>query len=149
MMKPTLLAVLAAVGISTTNAFAPTSTTINSQSSTELAMKFDLGKIASASTIASAVLLSNVLSPDAAFAAASSQQDSFDFGSDNVIAARSGGRAGGRSSAAARPSSSPSRSAPSGGTTTIYRTNTIVAPPPVVVGSPFGYSPFTPSPLGR
>ena len=140
MMKQVLLAVVAATGLSNSNAFAPT--TSYSQSTTALAMKPDFGKIASASVIASAVLLSNVISPDAAFA-----QDSIDFGSDNIIAARSGGRAGGRSSArpAAR-SAAPS----SGGSTTIYRTNTIVAPPPVVVGSPFGYgySPFAPSPLG-
>merc|ERR1719276_294763 len=121
MMKQVLFAVVAAAGLSTSSAFAPSRA--SSQTTTGLAMKHDFGKIVSASAIASAVLLSNVISPDAALA-----QDSIDFGSNNVVAARSGGRAGGRSSGGYRPSSSARMAAPrssSGGTTTIYRTNTL------------------------
>eukprot|EP00980_Cylindrotheca_fusiformis_P020667 scaffold7703_cov127-Cylindrotheca_fusiformis.AAC.16 len=101
-------------------------------SSTSLSMIKDDGyRKAAASFVAAAFLMSNVAAP--AFA-----MDETDFGSSQVIAARSGGRAGGRSSRA--PSHSHSSSS-----RTIIR-NTYVQPPvyhsPSVIVAPPVYNPY-------
>lgn len=92
--------------------------------------KGDMGK-ALTSGLATAIMFTSVIAPPEALA-----QD-LNFGSDNIIAARSGGRSGGRSSAIPR-SATPSR-------TVINRTTVIAAPTPYysspVYISPFG-SPF-------
>lgn len=98
-------------------------------------------KKAATSFVAAAFLMTSVAAVEPAFA-----MDEADFGSSQVIAARSGGRAGGRSSAARAPARAPVRSsAPSSRSTTVI--NRTVVSPPVVVGSPmyggygYGYNP--------
>jgi hypothetical protein len=90
-------------------------------------------KKAATSFVAAAFLMSN-----AAMAAPAFAMDDADFGSSQVVAARSGGRAGGRSSYRAPPRAPPR---------TIQRT-TVVAPPvyrsPSVIVAPpvYGYNPM-------
>lgn len=131
-----LLATIALTSASGVSAFAPVS---NGQAkSTSLNMVDEESmKKAATSFAAAAFLMSNVAlaAPAPAFAV-----DDMDFGSSQVIAARSGGRAGGRSSAArAAPRAAPSRSS----TTVINRT--YVAPPvyssPSVIVAPPIYNP--------
>jgi hypothetical protein len=90
------------------------------------------------SAVAAAFLAGNIVSAGPAVAAV----DEMDFGSSQVVAARSGGRAGGRSSAAMRAPSRPV-SIPSTNTRVIERT-TYVTPSPVIVAPPiygYGYNP--------
>lgn len=97
----------------------------------------DAGKIAAASC-AAALLTANIAFADAAFA-----MDDMDFGSSQIVAARSGGRAGGRSSAAR----SAPRSAPRSASNTVIQRTTVVRPSPVIVAPPvyggygYGYNP--------
>lgn len=144
MVKTSALAAL--MVISGASAFAPASV---QKSTTSLEMKNSpFSKFVTAS-VASAILLSSTIAPDA-----QAITGDFDFGSDNVIAARSGGRAGGRSSASTMrsppPSSRPSTTVNNySRTTVVQQSPAIVAPAPVVVSpvvvspvvSPFG-SPF-------
>lgn len=96
----------------------------------------DAGKIAAASC-AAALLTANIAFADAAFA-----MDDMDFGSSQIVAARSGGRAGGRSSARSAP-----RSAPRAASNTVIQRTTVVRPSPVIVAPPvyggygYGYNP--------
>jgi hypothetical protein len=128
-----------ALCLSLVDAFAPNLATSRMQ--TSLSMKDDKNKIA-VSFVAAAFLAGSLLTVEPVFAAG-------DFGSSQIVAARSGGRAGGRSSAP-RSYSAP-RSVPRSntvyrsGTTTIVRP--MIAPSPIIV-SPFGYSPFGYNPLG-
>lgn len=105
---------------------------------------FSLKKVA-ASAFAAAFLAANVVAMEPALAL-----DSFDFGSSEVISARSGGRSGGRvSSGGARSSSSYSRSS-----TTIVRPTTVITSPsymapPVYIAPPvIGYGGYGYNPLG-
>ena len=89
-------ALVAFLAISGASAFAPAP--VPSQvttSSLEMKKNSPFSKFVATASVASAILLSSA-APDAQ---AISGAGDFDFGSDNVIAARSGGRAGGRSSA--------------------------------------------------
>jgi hypothetical protein len=112
------------------------------QSTTSLSMSPEEGmKKAAVSFMAAAFLAGNLAAVEPAFAAA----DDMDFGSSQVVAARSGGRAGGRSSAPRRAPSRSSYSAPSQSRTVINRTYmqpspVIVAPP--IYGGGFGYNPM-------
>jgi uncharacterized membrane protein len=100
-------------------------------SSTSLGMiNGDGVKKAATSLVAAAFLMSNAAMVAPAFA-----MDETDFGSSQVIAARSGGRAGGRSSGARR---APVSRAPTSTSRTVIR-NTIVAPP--VYSTPM-YNPY-------
>lgn len=107
-------------------------------SSTSLGMiNEDSVKKVATSFVAAAFLMSNVAMVAPAFAI-----DESDFGSSQVIAARSGGRAGGRSSAARR---APSR-APISSSRTVINRNTYVAPPvystPGIMVAPPLYNPY-------
>lgn len=115
------LAVVALASAPGVSAFAPVA---NGQArSTSLNMvNEDSMKKAATSFAVAAFLMSNAATAAPAFAT-----DGMDFGSTQVVAARSGGRAGGRSAAGA-PSRAPSRAPPSRSTTVINRT-TYVAPP--------------------
>jgi len=138
-------ALVAFLAISGASAFAPAPA--SSQQSTSLEMKNSpFSKFVATASVASAILLSSA-APDA-----QAITGDFDFGSDNVIAARSGGRAGGRSSASSMrsppPSSRPTTVNNIQRTTVIQQQPAVVAAPvmasPVVVApvvSPFG-SPF-------
>lgn len=119
-----LLATVALVSAPGVSAFAPVS---NGQAkSTSLNMiNEESMKKAATSFAAAAFLMSNVVATAPALAV-----DDMDFGSTQVIAARSGGRAGGRSSAARMPA----RSAPSRSTTTVINRSTYIAPSPVIGG---------------
>lgn len=133
-MKPSLFLTAAALSLSTSGAFTAPKTNANAHAITALNASSD-GKVAAASALTAAYLLTGVLSADAALAAdAYSNQPSF-VDSSIVVAARSGGRAGGR--AAPRPAS---RSvAPSSSKTVINRSTTVIQAPPVVVGGGYGY----------
>eukprot|EP00522_Entomoneis_paludosa_P006032 CAMPEP_0172440682 /NCGR_PEP_ID=MMETSP1065-20121228/1315_1 /TAXON_ID=265537 /ORGANISM="Amphiprora paludosa, Strain CCMP125" /LENGTH=200 /DNA_ID=CAMNT_0013189653 /DNA_START=70 /DNA_END=672 /DNA_ORIENTATION=+ len=125
------------------SAFAPVAVNQRAATSLEASKSSNDGfRVAAVSTVAAAFLAANVAAP--AFAA---QQDMMDFGSSDVIAARSGGRAGGRASSGGASRSSSYR--PSSSTT--YRSSTtIVAPRPSVIVAPpvvgyggygYGYQP--------
>ncbi|CAJ1936509.1 unnamed protein product [Cylindrotheca closterium] len=131
-----LLAVVALASAPGVSAFAPAS---NGQAKTTSLNMINEESMKKAATTfaAAAFLMSNVAAAAPAFAV-----DDMDFGSTQVIAARSGGRAGGRSSARA-PSRAPSRSAPSRSTTVINR-STYIAPP--VYSSPVYVAPYNPMP---
>jgi hypothetical protein len=107
----------------------------NQVKSTALSMKKeDMSKVFT-SGLAAAIMLSSAVAPPAALA------EEMNFGSDNIIAARSGGRGGGRSSA---PRAAVRSAAPS--SRTVINRTTVIAPPvsyysPPVYVSPFG-SPF-------
>lgn len=101
-------------------------------------------KKAAASFAAAAILMTNIAA-EPAMALDDMASASADFGSTQVVAARSGGRAGGRSSAArSAPRSSPARSS----TRVINRTTTNYVAPPVYGGAVvapiggFGYNPY-------
>jgi hypothetical protein len=134
-------ALIAFLAVSGASAF--TVPTTAGKPSTALHMKNEnkFHKFLTAS-VASAILLSSAATVPDALAAS----PDFDFGSNNVISARSGGRAGGRSSASSMRAPPPRARAAPAPTTTINRTTVIAAPSPViaapVVVSPFGYSPF-------
>ena len=120
--------------------FATIPSTKHMDSSTTLNMINGEGmKKAATSFAAAAFLMTSVAAVEPAFA-----MDEADFGSSQVIAARSGGRAGGRSRAPARAPARSSAPSSSRSTTVINRT---VVSPPVVVGSPmyggygYGYNP--------
>lgn len=93
-------------------------------------------KKAATSFVAAAFLMSNVATVAPAFA-----MDEADFGSSQIVAARSGGRAGGRSSA---PRRAPARSS-----TRVIERNTVIRPSPSVIVAPspmyggygYGYNP--------
>mmetsp|Transcript_12439 Transcript_12439/g.23337 ORF Transcript_12439/g.23337 Transcript_12439/m.23337 type:complete len:216 (-) Transcript_12439:166-813(-) len=142
--------ILALLAISNAAAFAPIASNANAKTSTSLRASTtdqpnSVSKFFTAS-VASAILLSSSFATPDAIAAVDSLSSSspIDFGSSQVVSARSGGRAGGRSSASSMRSAPSVRS--SSATTTINRTTVIAAPAPViaapVVVSPFGYSPF-------
>lgn len=126
---------------------APSSPGANQQS-TALHMTPQEGmKKAAMSFVAAAFLAGNLADVQPAFAMEDATSSSMDFGSSQVVAARSGGRAGGRSSAPrARAPSRPSSSSSSN--TVIHRT-TYVQPSPVIVAPPvyggyggYGYNPL-------
>eukprot|EP00553_Chaetoceros_curvisetus_P002436 CAMPEP_0204616534 /NCGR_PEP_ID=MMETSP0717-20131115/3750_1 /ASSEMBLY_ACC=CAM_ASM_000666 /TAXON_ID=230516 /ORGANISM="Chaetoceros curvisetus" /LENGTH=179 /DNA_ID=CAMNT_0051629797 /DNA_START=243 /DNA_END=782 /DNA_ORIENTATION=- len=95
-------------------------------------------------SVASALIFSSA-------AVAPIEAQALDFGTDNVIAARSGGRAGGRSSASTMRSPPPSQRSSSTTTVNNYRSTTVVAPaspaiiaPTPVIAAPVVVSPITP-----
>merc|ERR1719512_14048 len=152
MVKISALAATAlAMSAAPSSAFTPVPT--SKAATTELHMTNNgAAKAIGSSMVAASIMLSTVITPDAAIAAADFDAD---FGpTSSLIAGKSGGRAGGRSSSSTMRSSPPSTSSSRSSTTTINRTTVIqapaatapviVAPPPVVVGSPLGYSPFAP-----
>jgi hypothetical protein len=155
MVKYSAFAATLALMVAPSAAFAPAP--LSTKASTELLMakNNDVSKAIGSSMVAASLLLSSVLTPDAAIAASSSFDVGADFGpTSSLISARSGGRGGGRSSASSMRAPPPR---PSQSSTTINRTtviqaapapSVIVAPSPVMMGGGFGYSPFTPSPLG-
>lgn len=97
-------------------------------------------KRAAVSFVAAAFLASNLAVVEPAFAV-----DDMDFGSSQVVAARSGGRAGGRSSAARAPSR-PSSYSSSRSSTVIQRTyvqpSPVIVAPPIYGGYGYGYNPL-------
>ena len=119
------------------SAFAPVSNGHAKSTSLNMVNEESMKKAAT-SFAAAAFLMANVAAVEPAFAI-----DGMDFGSSQVVAARSGGRAGGRSSAARAPSRAPSR-APTRSTTVINR-STYIAPPvyssPSVIVAPPIYNP--------
>ena len=118
-----LLATVALVSAPGVSAFAPVSNGQGKSTSLNMINEESMKKAAT-SFAAAAFLMSNVVATAPALAV-----DDMDFGSTQVVAARSGGRAGGRSSAARMPArSAPSRS------TTVINTRTYVAPSPVIGG---------------
>ena len=132
-----LSSIVALLAISSTSAFAPAPST---KASTSLNAENKFSKFVTAS-LASAIILSSVAAVPDAFAA----DTNMNFGTSDIIAARSGGRGGGRSSGggggARRAPTQSYRPAP----TTINRTTIMAAPTPmysapIVIGSPF--SPF-------
>eukprot|EP00536_Pseudo-nitzschia_multiseries_P008639 jgi/Psemu1/287938/fgenesh1_pg.222_\ len=145
MMMKSFTAVLALLCASGASAFAPAAAGPQ-VSATALGMVNtpleDAAKKAAASVLAAALVLATVEPAQAV-------DDLTDFGSSQVIAARSGGRAGGRSSAArSAPSSmsrSPSRPSTSS-TTVINRTYVTPAAPvyssPAVIMAPPVYNPM-------
>jgi hypothetical protein len=101
----------------------------------------DMKQTATASLIAATLILGNVVTAGPALAAASfdNHDDLTDFGSSQVVAARSGGRAGGRS-AGARAAPRPSSSSTSRSTTRViertryvpsYSSPSIILAPPI------------------
>jgi len=144
MMFKSFTAVMALLCASGASAFAPVSAPKASVTSLEMArgQPENATKKIAASVLAATFILGNVAAVEPAQA-----MDDYDFGSSQVIAARSGGRAGGRSSAsrsAARPSSSYS-SPPSRSTTVINRTYVTPAAPvyssPVIVAPSYNPMP--------
>lgn len=130
--------VVAFLAVSSASAFAPVS---NNKPSTALNAEKNVFSKFAAASVASAILLSSTVATPDALAA---DMTSVDFGSTDIIAARSGGRAGGRSTASSMRSPAPAARRQ---TTTINRT-TVVAPPvysapsvivaPAPIFSPFG-----------
>lgn len=142
--------ILASLAISNASAFTPVSSNFNPKTSTTSlrasAEKHSnsVSKFVTASVASAILLSSSFVTPDALAAVdVDSVSSSMDFGSSQIVSARSGGRAGGRSSASSMRSAPSVRS--SSAATTINRTTIIAAPAPVisspVVVSPFG-SPF-------
>ena len=145
-MKTLFVAIVALCSQSAV-AFAPT--TVSSQTSTTAlpASSNDGvdGKNLALSGIAAALIATAVASPTAAVAYDSYSNTNVDFGSSSeLIAARSGGRAGGRSMGGR--SSMGARSMPRSRTVVAPSSTTYIRPPSttVIMGSPFGYSPFSP-----
>lgn len=146
--------ILALLAISNATAFTPVASNYNSKTSTALRASAaehqnSVSKFVTAS-VASAILLSSSFASPDAFAAVDSvsspsPSSSMDFGSSQIVSARSGGRAGGRSSVSSMRSAPPSVRS-SAATTTINRTTIIAAPAPVIA-SPVVVSPFV-SPFG-
>ena len=118
--------------VSGASAFAPVSNGPAKSTSLNMVNEESVKKAAT-SFAAAAFLMANVAAVEPAFAA------DMDFGSSQVVAARSGGRAGGRSSAARAPSRAPTRS------TTVINRSTYIAPPvyssPSVIVAPPIYNP--------
>ncbi|GFH60736.1 hypothetical protein CTEN210_17212 [Chaetoceros tenuissimus] len=131
--------VVAFLAVSSASAFAPVS---NNKPSTALNAEKNVFSKFAAASVASAILLSSTVATPDALAA---DMTSVDFGSTDIIAARSGGRAGGRSTASSMRSPAPAARTQ---TTTINRTTVVAAPPvysapsviiaPAPVFSPFG-----------
>lgn len=148
MLSKTLKAALALLCVSGAAGFTSVPQSTQQFSSSALHMKNEDGmKKAAASFLAGALILSNVAGVEPALAVLDNNVP--DFGSSQVVAARSGGRAGGRAAPRASSSyrSAPSsyRSAPSSrSTTVINRTYVTPAPmysaPSVYVAPPL-YSP--------
>jgi Protein of unknown function (DUF1517). len=142
---------LALLAISNATAFTPAPSNFNSKTSTtSLRASAEehsnpVSKFVTASVASAILLSSSFVTPDA-FAAVDvdSVSSSMDFGSSQIVSARSGGRAGGRSSASSMRSAPSVRS--SSAATTINRTTIIAAPAPVI-SSPVVVSPFV-SPFG-
>lgn len=128
-----LLAAVALASAPSVFAFAPVSNGQAKSTSLNMVNEESMKKAAT-SFAAAAFLMANVAAVAPAFAV-----DDMDFGSTQVVAARSGGRAGGRSSARRAPSRAPSRS------TTVINRSTYIAPPvyssPVYVAPPL-YNPM-------
>jgi len=96
-----------------------------------------------ASFAAAAILLSSFGGVPSAMAL-----DEFDFGTDQVVAARSGGRGGGRARAAApRPSARP-RTTVNNYAAPRAAAPTVIVTPGMGYGGGYGYSPFGYSPFG-
>ena len=93
-----------------------------------------------ASFLTAAFIATNAMSAATAFAA-------FDFGSSEVVAAKSGGRSGGRASSGSYAKSTPSKSSVSN-TKVIQKTTIIQQPvytsPTVVMAPSYGYAPPAP-----
>ena len=124
------MALLCASGVS---AFAPVSAPKSSVTSLEMAQaqtEIATRKIA-ASVLAATFILGNVVAVEPAQA-----MDDYDFGSSQVIAARSGGRAGGRSSASRSAPRRSSYSSPSRSSSTTVINRTYVTPAAPVYSSP-------------
>lgn len=138
--------IISLLAMSSASAFAPVpSTSVRTSSALQATENSNsMSKFLTAS-VASAILLSSSLATPDAMAALDSPS-SIDFGSSQIVSARSGGRAGGRSTASSMRSPSPSVRS-SSATTTINRTTIIAAPTPVI-SSPVVVSPFVPSPFG-
>jgi hypothetical protein len=148
-MKSFAITVISALLIGSLEAFAPIGPASGRAATTSLdaARKndgFDLKKVA-ASAFAAAFLAANVVAMDPALALDSSV---FDFGSSEVISARSGGRSGGRVSSGGARSSSYSRSSTTiVRPTTVIRTSPTYVAPPVYIAPSIGYG-YGYNPLG-
>lgn len=128
-----LLAVIALTSAPCVASFAPVSNGHAKTASLNMVNEESMKKAATY-FVAAAFFMSNVAAAAPAFAV-----DDMDFGSTQVVAARSGGRAGGRSSARS-PSRAPSRSS------TVINRNTYIAPPvyssPALIVAPPLYNPY-------
>uniref|UniRef100_A0A7S3L9E3 Uncharacterized protein n=1 Tax=Amphora coffeiformis TaxID=265554 RepID=A0A7S3L9E3_9STRA len=141
-----VLAIVASLLASSAHAFAPVSQT---RTSSTIALQFSAKKdedfrTTLSSVFAAAFLVANVATVAPAFAV----DDFADFGSSQVVAARSGGRSGGRASSGGNSRSYRS-SAPST-TYKSYSSTTYVAPrPSTVIVAPPSYSMgYSYNPLG-
>ena len=138
------------------SAFAPSSTPIARSSALSMSQSADQEKRFAASVLSAAYIFANVVSVAPAFAAPE------DFGSTQIVAAKSGGRMGGRSATGSRGSSSSYSKAPSSYSSSnrvIEKKTTIIQQPavvqsPVVVAPPvyggygYGYAP-DPAAVGK
>jgi hypothetical protein len=144
-MKSFAITVISALLIGSLEAFAPIAPSSGRAATTSLEAArenngFDLKKVA-ASAFAAAFLAANVVAMDPALALDSSV---FDFGSSEVISARSGGRSGGRVSSGGARSSMGRSSSYSRSSTTIVRPTTVITSPsyvapPVYIAPSIGY----------
>uniref|UniRef100_A0A7S3Q3C0 Uncharacterized protein n=1 Tax=Chaetoceros debilis TaxID=122233 RepID=A0A7S3Q3C0_9STRA len=140
-------ALVAFLAISGASAFAPVSVpSQKTTSSLEMKKNSPFSKFVATASVASAILLSSTIAPDAQ-AITGAGDFNLNFGSDNVIAGRSGGRGGGRSSASSMRRSPPPSSYRPSTVNNVSRTTVIQQRPGMVGASPIIVAPVI-SPFG-
>uniref|UniRef100_A0A7S3Q370 Uncharacterized protein n=1 Tax=Chaetoceros debilis TaxID=122233 RepID=A0A7S3Q370_9STRA len=142
-------ALVAFLAISSASAFAPAPVPFSSQkttSSLEMKKNSPFSKFVATASVASAILLSSTIAPDAQ-AITGAGDFNLNFGSDNVIAGRSGGRGGGRSSASSMRRSPPPSSYSRPTTVNNVSRTTVIQQSPGMVSAPVMASPIIVSPV--